>query len=164
MYSFVMLAHHEHRRMNFGFMAIEHMLATQSSSTKFLPYGYFLTRISQHFVINLVGVSDHIGPGKIYNQHTFTRIGFEKNNEGQLKRGGQEEIDEEDDDNDDEEQEEMNIGEEESESETEEERFRGETRQKKRQEKMEEGSSLATLLEAKDLDDQDKMKEKRSSH
>ncbi|KAI5657041.1 hypothetical protein M9H77_25834 [Catharanthus roseus] len=33
MHSFVMLALHEHRRMNFGFMAIEHMLATQTSST-----------------------------------------------------------------------------------------------------------------------------------
>ncbi|KAI5669005.1 hypothetical protein M9H77_18858 [Catharanthus roseus] len=38
MHAFVMLALHEHRRMNFGFMAIEHMLATQSSSTKCLPY------------------------------------------------------------------------------------------------------------------------------
>ncbi|KAI5672016.1 hypothetical protein M9H77_12380 [Catharanthus roseus] len=36
MHSFVMLALHEHRRMNFGCMAIEHMLATQSSSTKCL--------------------------------------------------------------------------------------------------------------------------------
>ncbi|KAI5672702.1 hypothetical protein M9H77_13066 [Catharanthus roseus] len=34
MHFFVMLALHEHRRMNFGFMANEHMLATQTSSTK----------------------------------------------------------------------------------------------------------------------------------
>ncbi|KAI5664456.1 hypothetical protein M9H77_23779 [Catharanthus roseus] len=34
MHAFVMLALHENRRMNFGYMAIEYMLATQSSSTK----------------------------------------------------------------------------------------------------------------------------------
>ncbi|KAI5650499.1 hypothetical protein M9H77_36504 [Catharanthus roseus] len=62
MHSFVMLALHEHRRMNFVFMAIEHMVATQSSSTKCLPYGCFITKIFQHFVTNLVGVGDHIGP------------------------------------------------------------------------------------------------------
>ncbi|KAI5676106.1 hypothetical protein M9H77_07056 [Catharanthus roseus] len=126
-HSSFMLALHEHKRMNFGFVAIEHTLATQSSSTKCLPYGCFLTKIFQYFVIHLVGVGDHIGPGKIYNQHTFTRM------------GGQEESDEEDDD--DEEREEMNVGEEESASEIEEERFIKETRRKRRQEKMEEGSS-----------------------
>ncbi|KAI5671661.1 hypothetical protein M9H77_12025 [Catharanthus roseus] len=36
MHSFILLALHEHRRMNFGFMAIEHMLATQTSSTKYV--------------------------------------------------------------------------------------------------------------------------------
>ncbi|KAI5648651.1 hypothetical protein M9H77_34656 [Catharanthus roseus] len=53
MHAFVMLALHEHRMMNFGYIAIEHMLATQSSSTKCLPYGCFITKILQHFVINL---------------------------------------------------------------------------------------------------------------
>ncbi|KAI5666889.1 hypothetical protein M9H77_16742 [Catharanthus roseus] len=53
MHAFVMLALHEHRRMNFGYMAMEHMLATQSSSTKCLPYGCFITKILQHFVNNL---------------------------------------------------------------------------------------------------------------
>ncbi|KAI5675783.1 hypothetical protein M9H77_06733 [Catharanthus roseus] len=72
-------------------------------------------------------------------------MGFEKNNEGQLVRVGQEESDEEDDD-DDEEKEKMNAGEEESESETEEERFRRETRRKRRQEKMEEGLHDDTLM------------------
>ncbi|KAI5672459.1 hypothetical protein M9H77_12823 [Catharanthus roseus] len=171
MHFFVTLALHEHRRMNFGFIVIEHMLARQSSSTKCLPYGCFLTKIFQYFVINLVGVGDHIGPRKIYNQDTFTRMGFEKNNEGQLVRGGQDESDEEDDN--DEERKEMNVGEEESDSETEQERFRRETRQKKRQERTEEGSSsgsmtqlmeMATLLEAKDLGTQGKMKEERSSY
>ncbi|KAI5648970.1 hypothetical protein M9H77_34975 [Catharanthus roseus] len=64
MHSFVMLALHEYRRMNFGFMAIEHMLSTQTSSTKCLPYGHFLTKVFQYFVLNLVGVGDHIGIGK----------------------------------------------------------------------------------------------------
>ncbi|KAI5668901.1 hypothetical protein M9H77_18754 [Catharanthus roseus] len=58
---FVMLALHEHRRMNLGYMAIEHMLATQTSSTKCLPYGCFLTKVFQYFEVNLVGVVDHIG-------------------------------------------------------------------------------------------------------
>ncbi|KAI5652501.1 hypothetical protein M9H77_29688 [Catharanthus roseus] len=66
MHAFVILALHEHRRMNFGYMAIEQMLATQSSSTKCFSYGCFITKILQHFVINLVGISDHIGHGKIY--------------------------------------------------------------------------------------------------
>ncbi|KAI5668786.1 hypothetical protein M9H77_18639 [Catharanthus roseus] len=38
MHSFVMLEMHEHRKMNFSYIAIDHMLATQSSSTKCLPY------------------------------------------------------------------------------------------------------------------------------
>ncbi|KAI5671840.1 hypothetical protein M9H77_12204 [Catharanthus roseus] len=50
-------------KMNFGYIAIEHMLATQSSSTKCLLYGYFITKIFQHFEINLVRVGDHIGLG-----------------------------------------------------------------------------------------------------
>ncbi|KAI5675909.1 hypothetical protein M9H77_06859 [Catharanthus roseus] len=49
MHSVVMLALHEHRRMNFGYMAVEHMLATQTSSTKCLPYGCFLTKFFQYF-------------------------------------------------------------------------------------------------------------------
>ncbi|KAI5680534.1 hypothetical protein M9H77_01761 [Catharanthus roseus] len=149
MHSFVMLALHEHRRMNFSFMAIEHMLATQSLFTKCLLYGCSLIKIFQYFVLNLVGVGDHIGPGKLYNQHTFMRMGFEKNNEGQLVRGGQDDSDEEDDDDDDDydddEQEEMNMSEEESDSEIEEERFRRETRKKKRQERTEEGSSSGSM-------------------
>ncbi|KAI5675567.1 hypothetical protein M9H77_06517 [Catharanthus roseus] len=91
--------------MNFGFMDIEHMLATQSSSTKCLPYGCFITKIFQYFVINLVGVDDHIGPGKIYNQNTFKRMGFERNDDGLLIKGGQQESDDDDEeDNGDEEE------------------------------------------------------------
>ncbi|KAI5674023.1 hypothetical protein M9H77_14387 [Catharanthus roseus] len=127
MHLFVMLALHEHRRMNFGFMAIEHMLATQSSSTKCLPYSCFLMKIFQYFILNLVGVGDHIGPGKIYNKHTFKRMGFERNEEGMLVRGGQDENDEEN-----EEQEAMNVEEEESVEEMEEKTHRREIRQKKR--------------------------------
>ncbi|KAI5676372.1 hypothetical protein M9H77_07322 [Catharanthus roseus] len=145
MHSFVMLAIHEHRRMNFGYMAIEHMLATQSFSTKCLPYGCFITKIFQHFVINLVGIGDHICYGKIYNQQTFKRIGFEKNEEGAFIQGGQEEGDDDDEEDDDEDQEGMNVEEEASEEETEAEIQKRETRQKKRQENMEEGSSLVDM-------------------
>ncbi|KAI5652659.1 hypothetical protein M9H77_29846 [Catharanthus roseus] len=99
MHSFVMLALHEHRRMNFGFMAIEHMLATQSSSTKCLPYSCFLMKIFQLFVLNLVGVGDHIGLKKIYNKHTFKRMGFGRNKEGISIRGSQDDSDEDDEDN-----------------------------------------------------------------
>ncbi|KAI5675923.1 hypothetical protein M9H77_06873 [Catharanthus roseus] len=139
MHSFVMLALHEHRRMNFSFMAIENMLATQFSSTKRFPYGCFLTKIFQHFVLNLVGGGDQIGPEKIYNQHTFTRIGFEKNNEGQLVRGGQDNSDEEDDDDDDDEQEEMTVSEEESDSETERNIYKG---NKKKEETRKNGGRI----------------------
>ncbi|KAI5649403.1 hypothetical protein M9H77_35408 [Catharanthus roseus] len=99
MHSFVMLALHEHRRINFYYMAIEHMLATQTSSTKCLLYGCFLTKVFQYFVPNLVGVGDPTGAGKIYNKHTFKRIGFEKNEERMLVRGGQDESDEDDEGN-----------------------------------------------------------------
>ncbi|KAI5652676.1 hypothetical protein M9H77_29863 [Catharanthus roseus] len=149
-HSFVMLALHEHRRMNFRYMAIEHMLATQSSSTKCLPYGYFITKIFQYFVINLVGIGDHIGHGKIYNQQTFKRIGFERNNEGGFIRGGQDQGDSEEED-DDEEQEEMHVSEEESDSETEVERIRRETRRKKRQERPEEGLSSGSISQVMDM-------------
>ncbi|KAI5663104.1 hypothetical protein M9H77_22427 [Catharanthus roseus] len=121
MHSFVMLALHEYRRMNFGYMAIEHMLATQISFTKCLPYGCFLTRVFQYFVLNLIGVGDPIGAGKSYNKHTFKRIRFAKNKEG---------IDEDDEGNKG--QEAMNVDEEESEEELEEETYRREMRQKKK--------------------------------
>ncbi|KAI5654251.1 hypothetical protein M9H77_31438 [Catharanthus roseus] len=90
MHSFIMLALHEHRRMNFGFMPIEHMLATQTSSTKCLSYGCFLIKVFQYFMLNLVGLGDHISIGKIYNKHIFKRMGFSRNEEGTLVRGGQE--------------------------------------------------------------------------
>ncbi|KAI5648655.1 hypothetical protein M9H77_34660 [Catharanthus roseus] len=134
MHSFVMLALHGHRRMNFDFMAIEHMLATQSSFTKCLPYGCFITKIFQHFVINLVGVGDHIGPGKIYNQHTFKRMGFGRNDEGLLIRGGQQGSDGDDEEEDNSDEEEGHELENMDEEETNEEDIRREIRSKKRQE------------------------------
>ncbi|KAI5675497.1 hypothetical protein M9H77_06447 [Catharanthus roseus] len=130
MHSFVMLALHVHRRMNFDYMAIEHMLATPTSSTKCFPHGCFFTKVFQYFVLNLAGVGDPIGPRKIYNKHTFKRIGFEKNEEGMLARGGQDESDEDDEGN--EEQEAMDVDEEESETKHEEESFRREMRQKEK--------------------------------
>ncbi|KAI5653889.1 hypothetical protein M9H77_31076 [Catharanthus roseus] len=140
MHSFVMLALYEHKRMNFDFMAIEHMLATQSSSTKCLLYGCFITKIFQHFVINSVGVGDHIRPGKIYNQHTFKRMGFERNDEGLLIRDGQQGSDD-DDEEDNGDEEEGNTPENMDEEETNEEDIRREMRSKKRQERTEKGQS-----------------------
>ncbi|KAI5668406.1 hypothetical protein M9H77_18259 [Catharanthus roseus] len=58
-HSFVMLSLHEHRKMNFVF---------------------------QYFVLNLVGVGDCISIGKIYNKHTFKRMGFSRNEEVMLVR------------------------------------------------------------------------------
>ncbi|KAI5681098.1 hypothetical protein M9H77_02325 [Catharanthus roseus] len=90
MHSFVMLAMHEYIKMNFGYIATEHMLATQSSSTKCFPYGYFLTKVFQHFKITFFGPNDHIGIGEIYNQNIFKRMGFSRNEDGGLIRGSQE--------------------------------------------------------------------------
>ncbi|KAI5648121.1 hypothetical protein M9H77_34126 [Catharanthus roseus] len=64
---------HEHRRMNFRFMAIEHMLATQTSSTKHFPYVCFLTKVLQYFVLNMIGVGYHICIRKT--------MGFSRNDE-----------------------------------------------------------------------------------
>ncbi|KAI5680967.1 hypothetical protein M9H77_02194 [Catharanthus roseus] len=69
----------------------EHMLATQSSSRKCFPYGYFLTKVFQHFKITFFGPNDHTGIDKKYNQNTFKRMGFSRNEDGKLIRGGQEE-------------------------------------------------------------------------
>ncbi|KAI5671372.1 hypothetical protein M9H77_11736 [Catharanthus roseus] len=91
MHSFVMLAMHEHRKINFGYIAMEHMLATQSSSTKCCPTVVFLPRCSNIFKITYFGPNDHIGIGKIYNQNTFKRMGFSRNEDRRLIRGGQEE-------------------------------------------------------------------------
>ncbi|KAI5666980.1 hypothetical protein M9H77_16833 [Catharanthus roseus] len=130
------IAFDDTRRMNFGYMAIEHMLAIQSSSTKCLPYGCFITKILQHF---------------IYNQQTFKRMGFEKNEEGAFIQGGQEEGDDDDKEDDDEDQEGMNVEEEASEEETETEIQRRETRQKKRQERIEEGLSLGSVSQLMEM-------------
>ncbi|KAI5677108.1 hypothetical protein M9H77_08058 [Catharanthus roseus] len=150
MHSFVMLALYEHRRMNFRFMAIEHMLATQTSSTKCLPCGCFLTKVFQYFVLNLVGVGDHIGIGKIYNKHSFKRMRFSRNEEGMLVRGGQDDNNESDEDYEENKGKATNMDEEESEEEPEEETFRRKMRQKKRQERDEEGQlsgSVSQLME-----------------
>ncbi|KAI5648760.1 hypothetical protein M9H77_34765 [Catharanthus roseus] len=139
--------------MNFGFMAVKHMAATQTSSTKCLTYGCFLTKVFQYFVLHLVGIGDHIGIGKIYNKHTFRRMEFSKNEEGMLVIGGQEDDDESDEEEEEEEyegQDAMNVDEEVSEEELEEETFRREIRQKKRQERVEKGQSsrgMSQLME-----------------
>ncbi|KAI5664121.1 hypothetical protein M9H77_23444 [Catharanthus roseus] len=133
-------------------MAIEHMLAIQTSSIKCFPYGCFITKVFQFYVLNLVGVGDLIGAGKIYNKHTFKRIGFEKNEKGMLVRSGQDESDENnEDDKGNEGQEPMNINEEESKTEPEEESYREEMRQKKRQERVEEGSSSRSMTQIMDM-------------
>ncbi|KAI5663654.1 hypothetical protein M9H77_22977 [Catharanthus roseus] len=72
-------------------------------------------------------------------------MGFEKNDEGQFIRCGQNESDEEDDD--DEEQKEINVDEEESDSKPEEGTHRREIRLKKRQERTEEGSSSGSMTQ-----------------
>ncbi|KAI5657576.1 hypothetical protein M9H77_26369 [Catharanthus roseus] len=79
-------------------MSIEHKLATQTSSKKCLSYGCFL-----------FGICDHIGIGKIYNKHTFKRMGFSRNEKGMLVRGGQEDDDESDQEEEEEEEEEGKI-------------------------------------------------------
>ncbi|KAI5664052.1 hypothetical protein M9H77_23375 [Catharanthus roseus] len=58
-------------------------------------YGRILHHIISN-IINLIGVGDHIGPGKIYNQNTFKRMGFERTNEGLFIRGGQQGSDDDD--------------------------------------------------------------------
>ncbi|KAI5674281.1 hypothetical protein M9H77_14645 [Catharanthus roseus] len=151
MHSFVMLALPEYRRMNFGYMAIEHMLATQTSSTKCLSYGCFLMKVFQYFMLNLVGVGDPIGAGKIYNKHTFKIMGFAKKEEGMLVRGGQDDNESDKNDEDNEGQEVMNVDEEESEKEPEEETHKTEMRQKKRQERVEEGQSFESMTQVVDM-------------
>ncbi|KAI5673079.1 hypothetical protein M9H77_13443 [Catharanthus roseus] len=151
-HSFVMLGLHQHRRMNFGYMAIEHMLDTHTSYTKCSPYGCFLTKVFQYFVLNLFGDGDHIGVGKIYNIHTFKRMEFSRNEEDMLVRGGQDDNDKSDEDDEGNVgQESMNVDEEENEEEPEEETFRREMRQKKRQERVEEGQSSGSMSQLMDM-------------
>ncbi|KAI5657137.1 hypothetical protein M9H77_25930 [Catharanthus roseus] len=140
MHSFVMLAVHEHKKLNFGYIAI-HMLATQSSSTKCFPYGCFLTKAFQHFKITFFGPNDHIGIGKIYNQNTFKKMGFSRNEDGRLIRGGQEEDSENSkEEEEDEGNEPKNMDEHETKKEE-------EMRSKRRQEKIEEGSSSVDMAQ-----------------
>ncbi|KAI5681738.1 hypothetical protein M9H77_02966 [Catharanthus roseus] len=68
---------------------------------------------------------------QIYNKHTFKRMGFSRNEEGMLVRGGQDDNDESDEDDEGNEgQEAMNVDEEESEEKPKQETFRREMRQK----------------------------------
>ncbi|KAI5664551.1 hypothetical protein M9H77_23874 [Catharanthus roseus] len=98
--------------------------------------------VFQYFNIPLFGPNDHIGISKIYNQNTFKRMEFSKNEEGKLMRGGQEE----DSENSEVEEEEEGNDPKESDSETEVERIRRETSRKKRQERTEEGQSSVDML------------------
>ncbi|KAI5667351.1 hypothetical protein M9H77_17204 [Catharanthus roseus] len=110
-------------KIKFGYIAIEHMLATQSSSTKCLPYGCFLAKVFQHFKITFFGPNDHIGIGTIYNQNTFKRMGFSRNEDGKLIRGGQEEDSENSKKEEEQGNESEDVDEEESDLGTKEERF-----------------------------------------
>ncbi|KAI5680612.1 hypothetical protein M9H77_01839 [Catharanthus roseus] len=89
-------------------------------------------KVFQYFMLNLVGIGDHIGIGKIYNKHTFKRMGFSRNEEEEEEDEGQDVT---------------NIDEETSEEEPEEESFRRELRQKKRQERVEEGQPSEGMSE-----------------
>ncbi|KAI5658824.1 hypothetical protein M9H77_27617 [Catharanthus roseus] len=144
-HAFVMLAMHEHRKMNFGYIAIEHMLATQSSSTKCLFYDCFLTKVFQHFKITFFGPNDHIGIGKIYNQNTFKSMGFSGNEDGKLIRGGQEE------DSENSENEKEGNEPEENDSEMKKKIIRRETRKKNKQERTEEGSSSGSMNQVMEM-------------
>ncbi|KAI5657541.1 hypothetical protein M9H77_26334 [Catharanthus roseus] len=100
---------------------------------------------------------------EVVEVNTFKRMEFEITDEGLFTRGGQQGSDD-DEEKDNGDEEERNDPES---MDDEEEDIRREMRSKKRQERTEEGQSsvdTATLLEAKDLGDQGKMKEKRSSH
>ncbi|KAI5667583.1 hypothetical protein M9H77_17436 [Catharanthus roseus] len=104
---------------------------------------YLIWKVIQYFLLNLVGISDHISIWKIYSKHTFKRMGFSGNEED-------DESDEEEEEEDDEGQDAMNVDEEVSEEEPEEETFKREIRQKKRQERVEEGQSpggMSQLIE-----------------
>ncbi|KAI5683333.1 hypothetical protein M9H77_04561 [Catharanthus roseus] len=106
--------------------------------------------LCDQFGWDLVGISGHIGHGKIYNQQTFKRKGFEKNEEGAFIQGGKG-GDDDDEEDDDEDQEGMSVEEEESEEETEAEIQRRETRQKKRQERIGEGSSSGSMSQLMEM-------------
>ncbi|KAI5659309.1 hypothetical protein M9H77_28102 [Catharanthus roseus] len=113
--------------------------------SKLDAYGRLMHHMISNIIIPNVGHNDLIGAGKIYNKHTFKIMGFEKNEEGMLVRGGQDESDEDDEDNEGNEgQEEKNIDEEESKTEQEEETFRRELRQKRRQERVKKKKTRCT--------------------
>ncbi|KAI5654414.1 hypothetical protein M9H77_31601 [Catharanthus roseus] len=117
-------------------------MTTQSSSTKCLPYGCFFTKVFQHFKITFFGLNDHIGIGKIYNQNTFKRLEFSRNEDGRLIRVGQEKDSE---NSKEEEKDEGNEPENMDEDEINEEEIRMEMRSKRRQEKMEKDSSSVDM-------------------
>ncbi|KAI5654529.1 hypothetical protein M9H77_31716 [Catharanthus roseus] len=110
-----------------------------------IAYASYTILIDQMFATWMLPYED-LSTFCIYNKHTFKRMGFERNEEGLLVRGGQNESDEHDKE-DDEEQEEMNVDEEESDPEPEVETHRKEIRKKKRQEKTEEGSSSVDMAQ-----------------
>ncbi|KAI5681731.1 hypothetical protein M9H77_02959 [Catharanthus roseus] len=96
--------------------------------------------------ITFFGPNDHIGVGKIYNQNTFKRMGFSRNEDGGLIRGGQEKDSENSEEEEEEEEEdEGNEPGNMDEDETNEEEIQREMRSKRRQEKMEEGSSSVDM-------------------
>ncbi|KAI5666379.1 hypothetical protein M9H77_16232 [Catharanthus roseus] len=97
-------------------------------------------------------VGDHIVVGKIYNKHTFKRMGFSRNEEGMLIRGGQDDNDKSDDDDEGNEgQEATNVDDEESEEGPEEETFRRKMRQKKRQERVDESQASGSMSQLMDM-------------
>ncbi|KAI5682558.1 hypothetical protein M9H77_03786 [Catharanthus roseus] len=100
------------------------------------------SRVLQHFKITFFGPNDHIGIDKIYNQNTLKRIGFSRNEDGRLIRGGQEEDSE---NSKEEEENEGNEPENMDEDKTNEEEIQREMRSKRRQENMEEGSSSVDM-------------------
>ncbi|KAI5661516.1 hypothetical protein M9H77_20839 [Catharanthus roseus] len=94
----------------------------------------------QYFKVAFFGPSDHIGIGKIHNQNTLKRMGFSRNEDRELIRGGQEEESE-----NREEEEEGNETESMDEDEKNIEEIQRELRQKKRQERTKEGQSSVNM-------------------
>ena len=76
------------RRVNLGYIMLNHMIACCESKTRVLPYGRFLTKVFREFGLNLSieTESDKVSVFDTYTKSTMGRMKFVKSKDGEWKR------------------------------------------------------------------------------
>ena len=73
------------RRVNLGYIMLNHMIASCESTDRVLPYGHFLTKVFREFSLDLSTktISDKVSVFDTYTESTMGRMKFVKSKDGE---------------------------------------------------------------------------------